>query len=50
MAKAEPSLNYDNKPQESSPKPFKDFKKVATLPTYKRGQRTITIPAFYIEI
>ena len=29
MAKSEPSVNYDNKPQKSSPKPFKDFKEVA---------------------
>jgi len=28
VAKSEPSINYDNKPQESSPKPFKDFKEV----------------------
>lgn len=26
MAKSEPSINYDNTPQESSPKPFKDVK------------------------
>jgi len=26
VAKSEPSVNYDNKPQESSSKPFKDAK------------------------
>ena len=29
MARVEPSVNCDNAPQESSPKPIKDFKKVA---------------------